>query len=52
MNEHDKRLVQEAMYKRWEEIDEDEAETEERRQKLHEIAVRKYHQDEYLHGIL
>jgi len=52
MNKHDKRLVQEAMYKRWEEIDEDEAETEEGRQKLHEIAVRKYHQDEYLHGIL
>lgn len=52
MNKHDERLVQEAMYKRWEEIDEDEAETEEGRQKLHEIAVRKYHQDEYLHGIL
>lgn len=52
MNDHDKRLVQQAIYKRWEEIDEDEAETEEGRRKLHEIAVRKYHQDEFRLGIL
>lgn len=52
MNEHDRRLVQQAIYKRWEEIDEDEAETPEGKAKLHEIAVRKYHHDEYLHGIL
>ena len=52
MNEHDRRLVQQAIYKRWEEIDEDAAETAEGKAKLHEIAVRKYHQDEYLHGIL
>ena len=32
--------------------DEDEAETPEGKGKLHEIAVRKYHHDEYLHGIL
>jgi hypothetical protein len=52
MNEHDRRLVQQAIYKRWEEIDEDEAETPEGKAKLHEIAVRKYHHDEFIHGIL
>lgn len=52
MNKHDERLVQEAIYKRWEEIDEDEAETEEGRQKLHEIVARKYHHEEFLNGTL
>lgn len=50
--EHDQRLIEEAQCQRWEEIDEDAAETEEARQVLHDIAIRKYHRDEYCQGII
>lgn len=52
MTDHDKALVERAKHLRWEEIEEDEAETEEGKQALHDIAVRKYHYDEYKAGIL
>lgn len=50
--EHDQRLIEEAHKKRWEEIDEDEAWTDEARNVLHEICADKYHREEFRNGIL
>ena len=50
--EHDRNLIDAAHHQCWEEIDEDAAETEEGRNVLHAIAVRKYHIDEYRAGML
>lgn len=50
--EQDQKLIEQAGHQRWEEIDEDAAETEEARQVLHDIAIRKYHRDEYCQGII
>lgn len=44
--EHDQELIRAAHHQCWEEIEEDAAETEEGRNVLHAIAVRKYHIDE------
>lgn len=52
MTEKDKALVEKARHQRWEDIDEDAADTEEGRRALHDIAIRKYHYDEYKAGIL
>ncbi|MBR4228040.1 MAG: hypothetical protein IKR72_02955 [Bacteroidales bacterium] len=52
MSEHDKQLVESSRHKRWEDINEDEAETPEGKQALHDIAVRKYHYDEYRAGMI
>jgi len=52
MTDHDKALVEKAKTQRWEDIEEDEAETEEGRKALHDIAIRKYHYDEYKAGML
>ena len=52
MTEKDKALVEKAKHQRWEDIDEDAAETEEGRTELHRIAVSKYHYDEYKAGML
>lgn len=47
MSEHDKQLVDQAMNMRWEDIDESLAETEEGREAVHRIMMRKYHREEY-----
>lgn len=57
MTEHDKKLIEEAVRlakKRdgWIYIDENEADTEEGRQELHNIASFAYHRDEYRAGLL
>ncbi len=52
LTEHDKALIEQARHQRWEDIDEDAAETEEGRKALHDIAVSKYHYDEYKSGML
>lgn len=52
MTEKDKALVEKARHQRWEDIDEDAADTEEGRKALHDIAIRKYHYDEYKAGML
>lgn len=56
MSEQDKRLIEEAEalpYTQWERISNLKAqcESEEAREKLHEIMVSKYHRDEYLHNL-
>lgn len=50
--EHDQELIRKARGQRWEEINEDAAETEDARQILHDIAIQKYHREEYLLGVL
>lgn len=52
MNEHDKALVASARQMRWEDINEDEAETVEGRSVLHDIIMHKYHYDEYKCGMI
>jgi len=52
LTEHDKKLIEQARHQRWEDIREEDAETEEGRDALHDIAIRKYHYDEYKAGIL
>ena len=52
MTEHDKALVEQARHMRWEDINEDDAETEEGKKALHDIAVRGYHYDEWKAGML
>ena len=47
MTQHDKRLIEEAKSLRWEEINEDAAETQEGRKELHRITMQKYHRDEF-----
>ena len=46
MTEKDKRLVAQAKNKRWEDIDEDAAETTEGREALHKVAYDKYLREE------
>lgn len=51
MNEHDKELVEKAWRVSpydWSSIDENEAETEEGKRKLHDIMTYKYHMEEAL----
>lgn len=52
MNEHDKALVATARGMRWEDINEEDAETVEGRSILHSIIMHKYHYDEYKCGML
>lgn len=52
LTEHDKELIEQARHQRWEDIREEDAETEEGRAELHRIAIRKYHYDEYKAGML
>ncbi len=52
MTEHDKLLVEKAEHMCWEDIDENAAETEEGRWRLHRIIMRKYHYDEWQAGML
>lgn len=47
----DKEAIQRAIYTRWEDIDENDAETEAGRYELRTIALRKYHNDEFKSGI-
>lgn len=52
MTEHDKALVEKARGMCWEDINEEDAETEEGRAELHRIIMRKYHYDEWKAGML
>lgn len=52
MNEHDRKLLDEARLLPWWEIKEELAETKEGYEALHKLAVKKYHYDEYSQGIL
>ena len=52
MTKHDEALVRKARSQRWEEIDEEAAETPEGRQALHDIIARKYHTEEFKNGTL
>ena len=47
----DKEAIEKAKASRWEDIDEDWAETEAGRDELHSIIMRKYHRDEYRAGM-
>lgn len=52
---HDLALIEEARNKHyvdWADIDENAAETEEGRRRLHHIAMQKYHQEEAACGLL
>lgn len=51
MTDRDKRLVEEARKKRWEDIDLWEAESKEGRSALNDISSFKYHRDEYRCGL-
>ena len=48
----DKEAIEKAKAARWEDIDEDWAETDAGRYELHDIIMRKYHRDEYRAGML
>lgn len=48
----DKEAIAKAKASRWEDIDENWAETEAGRCEIHSIIMRKYHYDEYKAGIL
>lgn len=51
--EHDKRLIEQAhTERRWENIDEDAAITEEARKTLHDIAVHMWHMEEARLGMI
>lgn len=50
--EHDQELIRRARGQRREQIEEDEAWTDEARQILHDMISDKYHQEEYRNGIL
>ena len=50
--EHDQELINKARSQRWEEIDEDAAETEDARTILHDIIIHKYHREEYRFGVI
>lgn len=52
LTEHDKELIEQARHQWWEDIREEDAETEEGRAELHRIAISKYHYDEYKAGML
>lgn len=52
LTERDEQLIKEARRMGWEEIDEDAAESVEGRQILHDIAVTKYHREEFSAGML
>lgn len=47
----DKELIEKALGQRWEDIDEDKASTRLARKILHDIAITKYHLDEYKAGM-
>lgn len=51
LTERDKAAIQAARKQAWTEIDEDTAETEIGRRWVHEIAMEKYHLDEYRSGM-
>jgi hypothetical protein len=51
MTERDELIIKEAYKKSWTDIDEDEADTPEGRQALHEIILGKYHREEYSSGL-
>ena len=50
--EHDQELIKKARSQRWEQIEEDDAWTEDARQILHDMISDKYHQEEYRNGLL
>lgn len=50
--EHDRKLIDAAHHQCWEDIEPDKAETEEGKNVLHAIAIRKYHIDEARAGML
>ena len=52
LTDADKRAIQKAIYARWEDIDEDTAETDAGRYEMHRIAMQKYHAEEFNAGIL
>lgn len=52
MNDHDKALIEQARRKRWEDIDENEAETADGKRRLHRIIMGKYHREEWRNGML
>ena len=43
----DRKAIKKAIYSRWEDIDEDSAETEAGRAELHSIIMRKFRHDEF-----
>ena len=57
MTDHDRQLIAQAealSYSMWPQIDDmaGQADSDEAREQLHDIAVRKYHYEEYSAGIL
>lgn len=57
MTDHDRQLIAQAealSYSMWPQIDDmaGQADSDEAREQLHDIAVRKYHYEEYSSGIL
>lgn len=52
LTEKDKQAIQNAIYTRWEDIDENAAETEAGRYELHRITMRKMHDAEFAAGML
>lgn len=52
VSEHDVELVNKASVSYWDAIDENEAESQEVREILHEIMMRGYHYEEYDCGLL
>lgn len=52
MNEHDIKLLQWAGSQRWEDLNENMAETAQGKDMLHLLIMRKYHNDEYTGNIL
>lgn len=52
LTDKDKEAIREAKEKAWTEIDENAAETEAGRYELHNIIIRKYHNEEFYAGLL
>lgn len=52
LTEKDREAIQKAMYTRWEDIDENAAETEAGKYEIQSIRSRKRHNDEWLAGML
>ena len=48
----DREAIQKAIYARWEDIDENSAETDAGREEIHRIRTRKYHDAEFSAGML
>lgn len=52
LTEKDKQAIQKAIHSHYADIDESDAETEAGRYELHAIIMRKYHNEEFMAGLL